>query len=223
MSYRFDFRPVWAAIDQLLWGAWLTIQLTAVSCLLGLVIAIVCVAARMRGNRIATGIVTLYIELFRNTPLLVQLFFIFFALPMAGIRMGPTEAAILAMTANVGAYAAEILRSGVESVPKGLSEAGFALGLRPLQIFSRIILPPAMKAIYPALASQFILLLLASSLVSAISATDLTAAANTLQSYNARSFEVYFLVAGMYLVLCIGFRALFGAIYHLAFRRKGAW
>ena len=223
MTYVFDFGPVWRNMDQLLWGAWLTVQLTAVSSLLGLVIAILCVFARMRGGRAGTVIVSFYVEMIRNTPLLVQIFFIFFGLPSLGIRLNPTYAALVAMTANVGAYAAEILRAGVESVPKGQGEAGFALGLSQVQIFRKIILPPAIRAVYPALSSQFIMLLLGSSVVSAISANDLTAIANTIQSQNLRSFEVYFTVIVLYLVMSILFRLAFGTLYSSIYQRKGHW
>ncbi|WP_354199413.1 amino acid ABC transporter permease [Aquamicrobium terrae] len=223
MTYNFDFGPVWQSMDQLLWGACLTVKLTSISCLFGFLIAILCVFVRMRSGRIGTTLVSFYVEIIRNTPLLVQLFFIFFGLPSLGIRLDPTYAALVAMTANVGAYAAEILRAGVESIPRGQSEAGFALGLSEVQIFRKIVLPPAVRAVYPALSSQFIMLLLGSSVVSAISANDLTAVANTIQSQNLRSFEVYFTVIGLYLAMSILFRLAFGAIYSSIYERKGHW
>ncbi len=198
-------------------------KLTAISSGLGLLIAVFCVFTRMRGGKAGNAIVAAYVEAIRNTPLLVQIFFIFFGLPALGIRLDPTVAALVAMTANVGAYAAEILRAGVESIPKGQSEAGFALGLTQGQIFRKIILPPAVRAVYPALSSQFIMLLLGSSVVSAISANDLTAVANTIQSHNLRSFEVYFTVIVFYLVMSILFRLGFRLIYAAVYQRKGHW
>ena len=223
MTYNFDFGPVWLTMDQLLWGAWLTVRLTAISSIVGLLIAILCVLMRMHGGRIGRIVVSAYVEVIRNTPLLVQIFFIFFGLPTLGVRFDPTTAALVAMTANVGAYATEILRAGVESIPAGQSEAGFALGLSPMQIFRKIILPPAIRAVYPALSSQFIMLLLGSSVVSAISANDLTAIANTIQSQNLRSFEVYFIVIVLYLLMSILFRLAFNAIYKTVYQRKGHW
>src|SRR5690606_7476959 len=113
-----------------------------------------------------------YIELIRNTPFLVQLFFFFFALPAVGVRWSPYTAALVAMTVNLGAYATEIVRAGIEAIPRGQIEAGLALNLTRVEIFRFVVLKPALRAIYPALTSQFILLMLASSVVSVISAED---------------------------------------------------
>ena len=123
------------------------------------------------------------------------------------------------MIINLGAYATEIVRAGVQSVPAGQIEVGLALGLKRLQIYRLIVLFPAIKAVFPALASQFILLLLGSSVVSAISANELTAIANTLQSTTFRAFEVYIVVTLMYLAIAVAFRGLFALIYWTVFVR----
>ena len=158
--------------------------------LLGLVVAIVCAWGKTSGPGWLRFIVNAYIEVIRNTPFIVQLFFFFFALPSIGLRWSPYTAALTAMVVNLGAYAAEIVRAGIESIPKGQIEAGKALNLKPWEIFRFVILKPALKVIYPALTSQFILLMLSSAVVSVISADDLTSVAANLQSQTFRSFEI---------------------------------
>lgn len=217
MTYTFRFGPVLEAYGDLLAGAWLTLQLSASAMLLGLVVAIVCAWAKTSGPKPLRWVVECYIEIIRNTPFLVQIFFIFFGLPAAGVRLSPNAAALLAMVINVGAYATEIIRAGIESIHKGQVEAGLALGLKPLQVFRYIVLKPALKTVYPALTSQFILLMLTSSVVSAISADDLTSMANNIQSLTFTSFEVYLVVTLMYLTMSLAFSAAFSAIYRVAF------
>ena len=158
-----------------------------------------------------------YIEIIRNTPFLVQIFFIFFGLPALGLRLSPNAAALLAMVVNVGAYATEIIRAGIESIHKGQVEAGLALGLKPLQVFRYVVLKPALRTVYPALTSQFILLMLTSSVVSVISADDLTSKANLIQSLTFTSFEVYLVVTLIYLLLSMAFSGVFSTIYRVAF------
>jgi polar amino acid transport system permease protein len=161
-----------------------------------------------------------YVEVIRNTPLLVQLFIIFFGLPSIGLKLTSGQAAVIALTINLGAYATEIVRAGIEAIHKSQIEAGLSLGLSRLQVFRYIILFPALKVIYPALASQFILLMLATSIVSLIAAEDLFHMAAFLESRTFRSFEIYLVVTGLYLALALAFRLVFGAIYHLAFVRR---
>ncbi len=145
--------------------------------------------------------VRMFVELIRNTPFLVQIFFLFFALPFLGIRLSPFITAVIALAINGGAYSIEIIRGGVESVPRGQIEAGAALGLSRLQIFIDVILIPALRAIYPALSSQFILLTLTSSVCSSISANELTYFAQRIESETFRSFESYFTITGLYLLI----------------------
>lgn len=213
MTYQFEFGDVFAAWPLLLHGTWMTIQLSLSATVLGLVVAIVCAWGKTSGPAVVRGLINAYIELIRNTPFLVQLFFFFFALPSLGLRWTAHTAALTAMVVNLGAYATEIIRAGIESIPRGQIEAGLALNLKAHQVFRFIILKPALKAIYPALTSQFILLMLSSAVVSAISADDLTSVASNLQSQTFRSFEIYIVVAAIYLLLAIAFSALFRAVY----------
>ncbi|MCB8836230.1 amino acid ABC transporter permease [Aurantimonas sp. VKM B-3413] len=217
MNYQLNFAPVFANFDHLLAGMLVTLELSVGAMLLGTVVAVLCAAGKTGGPRPVRWLVDVYIELIRNTPFLIQIFFIFFGLPALGIRFSPNTAALVALTVNVGAYATEIIRAGIESIQKGQIEAGTALGLRPVQIFRYIIVKPALRTVYPALTSQFIYLMLTSSVVSVISATDLAAAGNDIQSQTFASFEVYLVITGMYLVLSIVFSGLFSLIRRRAF------
>ena len=213
VNYQFQFEAVFAAWPLLLKGTWITIQLSLVATLLGLLVAVACAWGKTSGPAWLRFPVNAYIEVIRNTPFLVQLFFFFFALPAIGLRWTPYTAALTAMVVNLGAYATEIIRAGIESIPKGQIEAARALNLKGWEIFRFIIIKPALKAIYPALTSQFILLMLSSAVVSVISADDLTSVAATLQSQTFRSFEIYIVVAGIYLLLAVSFSALFKLTY----------
>ncbi|MEP9367723.1 amino acid ABC transporter permease [Xanthobacter sp. VNH20] len=217
MNYVFQFGEVFNAWQDLLYGAWLTIQLSAMAMVLGLIVAVAGALGKTAGPRPVRWLVDAYVEIIRNTPFLVQIFLIFFGLPRAGVRLDANEAALLAMVVNVGAYATEIVRAGIETIHKGQIEAGKALGLKPMQVFSYIVIFPALKAIYPALTSQFILLMLTSSVVSAISAEELTAIANNLQSQTFRSFEIYLVVTAMYLAMSLMFSGVFALIYKVVF------
>ena len=216
MNYQFQFHDVFAAWPLLLQGTWTTIQLSLTATVLGLAVAVFGAWAKTSGPQALRWGVNAYIELIRNTPFLVQLFFFFFALPALGLRWSAHSAALVAMVVNLGAYATEILRAGIESIPRGQIEAGLALNLKRHQVFRHVILKPALKAIYPALTSQFILLMLSSAVVSAISADDLTSVAANLQSQTFRSFEIYIVVAVIYLLLALAFSALFRVIYQYA-------
>ncbi|MGE5501965.1 MAG: amino acid ABC transporter permease [Ignavibacteriales bacterium] len=217
MNYQFQFDAVFASWDYLLTGAWLTIRLSLGAMMIGLVVAILCALGKTSGPKPVRWLINAYIEVIRNTPFLVQIFLIFFGLPSLGLRLSPDVAALIAMVVNVGAYATEIIRAGIESIQKGQIEAGLALGLKPLQVFRYVILKPALRTVYPALTSQFILLMLSSSVVSAISADELTSAANNIQSQTFRSFEIYIVVTAMYLVMAMMFSALFAAIHRAVF------
>lgn len=217
MGYQFKFAPVFNNFDQLLAGALITVQLSFGAMLLGTVVAIVCAVGKTAGPRPVRFVIDIYIEAIRNTPFLVQIFFIFFALPVFGLRLSPNVAALTALTVNVGAYATEIIRAGIESINRGQVEAGVALGLKRGQIFRYIIIKPALRTIYPALTSQFIYLMLTSSVVSVISATDLAAAGNNIQSQTFAAFEVYLVITAMYLVLALAFSGLFALVQRRVF------
>ena len=212
MSYDFDFQAVFAAWPELAWGALHTLVLSGIAMGIGMVVAVAGALGKTQGPKPLRIVIDAYIELIRNTPFLIQIFMIFFGLPSLGIRLSSNTAAVIALVINVSAYGIEIIRAGIESIATGQIEAGRALGLRPLQIFRHIILKPAIQAIYPSLTSQFILLMLNSSVCSAIAASELTAAAGDIQSRTFRSFEVYFVITCMYFAMSVLFWSIFGSI-----------
>jgi len=220
MSYSFQFRDVFAAWEFLLDGLVLTLELSLVTMVAGLVIGMAGAAARVYGPKWLSRAVAVYVEAIRNTPLIVQLFLIFFGLPSAGVKFDANTAALIALSINLGAYTVEIVRAGLEAIPKSQIEAGQSLGLSALQIFRYIIIFPALRMMFPSLASQFVLMMLATSVVSQISAQDLFQAASIIQSRTFRDFEVYAVVAGVYLALALVFRLMFAGLYHLIFARR---
>jgi polar amino acid transport system permease protein len=219
MDYQFQFSVIWQNWRVFLEGVWLTIQITSVATALGLLIGMTMAGLQLMKNRVVSSIIQFYIEIIRNTPFLVQLFFVFFGLPTLGIKIPADQAALIALTINIGAYATEIVRAGIEAIPKGQIEAGRSLGLSGYQIFIYIILKPALMTVYPALTSQFILIMLNSAVISVISAQELTYQAKLLQSRTFRSFEIYFFVTFLYLLLAYLFRFVFGLISKVVFRK----
>jgi polar amino acid transport system permease protein len=220
MEYRFRFNALAPYTDEILGGVLLTLQLSVVTMLIGLAIGVVVAAMRTGRVPVLRAAAATYVEAIRNTPLLVQLFIIFFGLPALGLRMTANEAAVVGLSVNVGAYLAEIVRAGIQSVHRSQVEAGLSLGLNPLQVLRHVVLFPAFKATYPALTSQFVLLMLATSIVSTIGATELFHVASFIDSRTFRSFEVYAVITLVYLALTILFRGGFAALYWLIFVRR---
>jgi len=211
VAYSLDFSWLADAASLILNGALMTILLVVVSASLGTLISILGAAGRRSGNAMLRAAVTSYVELIRNTPFLAQLFFIYFGLPSLGLRLDPVVSAILAMTINLAAYGIEIVGAGLDAVARGQREAGLALGLRPRQIFMKIVLPQALKVIFPALTSQIVITMLESAVVSQISVRELTYEADLLQAKTFRSFETYLVVTMIYLVMSVALRWLMDA------------
>jgi polar amino acid transport system permease protein len=203
MAYHFDFAPVLQSAPLLLRGAGITLALTAVGALLGIAIGILGGVARAWRLRPLAGIFTVYVELIRNTPFLVQLFFIFFGLPSIGVQINEWQAAVLAMVINLGAYSTEIIRAGIQAVPHGQLEAAAALALTRAEAFRYVVLRPALAKVWPALSSQIIIVMLGSAVCSQIATQELSFAANFIQSRNFRAFETYVLTALLYLLMAI--------------------
>ena len=222
MDYTFHFSEVWDAWPEFLDGALFTLWLSGLSMAISLVAAVFGALARTSGPRWLRALVASYVELIRNTPFLVQLFLIFFGLPTIGIRLDANEGAIIAMVLNGTAYTIEIVRAGIEAVGHGQIEAGRALGLHGIGVFRLIVLPQALRVVVAPLGSQFILLMLNSSIVSVIAADDLTAAAQDVSGRTFRSFESFITVTVIYLVLSLVFQAAFAGLGRLAFGRKVA-
>jgi polar amino acid transport system permease protein len=215
MAFELQFAPVLADAPVLLHGFWLTIKLSVSAICLGGSIGLLAATARTMAAPRYRWPVDLYVELIRNTPFLVQLYIIFFGLPALGIRMSAEYAGLLAMTINLGAYTTEIFRAGIESIHRSQIEAGLSLALTRRQVFQLVVLTPAIARVWPALVSQFILIMLASSVCSFISVEELSGAAALIQSNTFRSLEVYILVTVLYLLLALAFKIALGLLGRL--------
>ena len=220
MSYNFKFDILLKYIPEIVQGVILTLQFSVITMICGLAIGLVVAMASISPVTPLRIAARVYVEAIRNTPLLVQLFIVFFGLPSIGIRLGANTAALIALSINMGAYGAEILRAGFESERTRQIEAGRSLGLTAGQTFRHVVLFQAIKAIYPAIASQFVLIMLATSVVSSIGATELFHQAAFIDSRTYRSFETYTLITFAYLFLTLGFRALFAGVYWTVFVRR---
>ncbi|AMJ61092.1 amino acid ABC transporter permease [Bosea sp. PAMC 26642] len=220
MGLNLDFSVVIERWPLFRDGAIMTLQLAFLAIVSGGVIGTLCAVGRNSRSRLITSLCTVYVEAIRNTPLLVQIFLVYFGLASVGFKFSAFSVAATALAINVGAYTAEIMRAGFESIPTGQIEAAEGLALSRFQIYWHVILLPAAEKVYPALTSQFVLLMLASSVTSQISAEELTAVANYVQSDTYRAFETYILVALVYVVLSLVLRACFWALGLALFPRR---
>lgn len=207
-----DFSGTFARSDLLVHAGIFTVVLSAVTVLLGLIVGVIGAAMRLSRSRLLSGIAAAYVEIIRNTPFLVQIYIVYFGLPQLGIRISAVVAAVLSLTLYAGAYITEIVRAGILTVPKGQVEAARTLGLGPYLTFRHVVMVPALSAIFPALTSQFVLIMLASSVVSVISVPELTGVANDIQGQTFRSLEAFLVVAAIYLVVTAAFKALYALI-----------
>jgi polar amino acid transport system permease protein len=208
MGIELDFAAVLAQWPLLLKGMAWTLGLTAVSAVLGVVLGVACAWARTDGPAALGWLAAAYVELIRNTPFIVQLFFVFFGLPAAGVKLTPELASVIAMVVNLGAYAAEIVRAGVEATPRGQFEAAASLALSRAQTFVHVVLPPALRKVWPALTSQIIIVMLGSAVCGQIATEELSYAANLIQSRNFRAFEAFIVATALYLLMSVAVRAL---------------
>ena len=201
---NFDFDLVTRSFPLLLLGAGVTIQITALSVGFGLVIGVFMGMARLSKMWLIRSFAAVYVDFIRGTPLLVQIFLIYFALPIIiGQRIDPFVAAITACSINSGAYVAEIFRGGIQSIDKGQMEAGRSLGMTWWQTMRFIILPQAFKRVIPPLGNEFIAVLKDSSLVSVIGFEELTRRGQLIIARTYGSFEIWLTVAFIYLVMTL--------------------
>ncbi len=215
-----DFASVLSRWPMFADGAWMTIRLAAGATLIGWAIGTVCAIARRSNLAWARRASTMYVEVIRNTPLLVQIFLVYFGLASLGLKLPAVSVALAALTINVGAYATEIMRAGFDSIHKGQLEAAECLALSRRQVYWHVVLLPAMERVYPALTSQFVLLMLATSVCSQISAEELTAVANFVQSDTYRPFETYIVAGVGYVLLSLVMRAGLWGLGMLLFPRR---
>lgn len=208
MNYSFDWQVIIEALPQLITGIKLTIFISIISSCLALIIGTFAALLRISNNRWAKNIATGYVEFFRNTPLLIQIYIYYRGLPNLGINLDPIACGILGLSFYTGAYITEVVRSGIQSIAKEQFEASRALGLSPFQTMYLIIFPQAIRIIIPPLGNQFINLTKNSSLVSFITVTDIFYAIYKGSVDDFRYLE--FFIVGCLLYMClVGFIALF--------------
>jgi polar amino acid transport system permease protein len=179
----------------------MTVKITTISVIIGILLGIILGLARVSKSKVLKGFAKAYIEIFRGTPLLVQLFILYYGLPSLGVNLAPYIAAVLGLGLNSGAYVGEIVRGGIESIDAGQMEAARSVGMSYGQAMRHIILPQAFKRIVPPLGNEFIALLKDSSLVSVIAVKDLTRQGRLIISRTYESFLIFLTVAAFYFVM----------------------
>jgi len=214
MQVALDFSVVLAEWRILLKGVAWTTGLTGVAAVLGVMLGVMATWVRYAKVPGMQSLAVGYIEVIRNTPFIVQLFFIFFGLPALGVKLSPEWASVIAMVINLGAYSAEIVRAGVDATPKGHIEAAQSLALTQAHTFFYVVLPPAFRRVWPALVSQIIIVMLGSAVCGQIATEELSFSANLIRSRNFRAFESFIIATGLYLLLAISLRALLNQIGH---------
>ena len=202
MNYQFNFGVVWDNWPLLLSGLALGLGLAVVSILIGCVIGLVGAFAATSRSRIARGVASGYVTLFRNLPLLIILLFLFFAMPKAGIRFDKSTSFVISLSIYAGAYLVEVFRAGLLAVPKGLSEAGMAIGLTPMQIRRSITFPLMLRNALPALGNNFISLFKDTSLAAAIAVPELTFYARKINTESFRVIETWMVTSLLYVATC---------------------
>ena len=178
-----------------------TLKVSLIALLIGLLLGIVICLAKISTIKVLNVLATIYVEVIRNTPILVQIMIIYFALPEVGISFTPFMSAIIALSINSGAYVSEIFRSGILAIDKGQMEAGRSLGLSYFQTMKFIILPQALKNSLPALGNEFISLVKESSIVYFVGVADIMFAANTVKNATYETFGPYLIAAAIYFII----------------------
>jgi polar amino acid transport system permease protein len=218
-GYVFQFREVFQELPMLLDGALTTLHISILTLLFSLVVGTfgaLCRLSRLPWLRVPA---TWYVEVIRNTPLLVQLFFIYFGLSQINIDVSNYTAGLLGLVLNNGAYLTEIVRAGIQAIHKGQAEAGYSLGLSFPQLMRHVVFPQAFRVIYPPMCNQLIGIILWSSLVSTISVHDLALRGKELASTTFRSFETYAVVTLIYVAMTLAVSAALKLIGYRLFRR----
>lgn len=217
MDYEFQFSPVLNNLDLMFRGALLTTFMALVTIALATLIGTALAIAQRGQSPVLKKLIAGYVEVIRNTPFIVQLFFIVFGLPTIGVRIGLFEAALAALVINLSGYTTEIVRAGLDATHPSQFEAGYSLGLRRWQVYLYVVVPPALEKVYPALCSQFVMAMLGTSIVSQISVEELTGIASLISPRSYRAFETYIVLSAFYVGLTLAFRVLFYFVGRLAF------
>lgn len=218
--YKLNFAVLLEYWPALLAGLQMTIKVSVLSIFFGTLMGVAGALAKTSRFRLLRALAFTYVEWIRNTPLLIQILFIYFGLGVF-FSLSPMVASVFALSFFSGAYITEIIRAGIQSIHRGQTEAGLSLGMRPWQVFRYVILMPTLRVVWPPLASQFIATMLGSSVVSAISAEELTYAGMMLESRTFRTFEIFFFITIVYFLMARLFSFLFSLTGKKVFRE--AW
>ncbi len=197
----FSLTEMISFLPTLLAGAWVTVTVSLVAYALALIVGLVFGIARMSRFWPISAMATVYVQFIRGTPLLLQLFFIYYVLPYGGIILSPFASGVSGLTINYSAYMAEVFRSGVQAIPKGQWEAGLSLGMSRRLLMRRIILPQAIRIVIPAIGNFFVSIFKDSALVSVITMRDLMFSGQLLASATFKHFEIFALVALIYFII----------------------
>lgn len=217
-SYTFDFMAVLRYWPELLKGAWVAALLSILTFILGTILGIFGAIGRISRRRAVYAVSSFYVELFRNTPLLVQMYIFYYGLDALSINLSAFTAALLAMSLNSGAYETEIIRGGIIAVGKGQLEAAFSIGMTYAQTLRKVVIPYALQVIFPPLGNQFIGIILGSSVASIITVPEITYVALNIGSRSYRDFETFLVIWVIYLALNLALSALFRLSGRMAFR-----
>lgn len=197
----YEWLTLWGYVPEFIKASWLTLQVTVLSFVLSVALGLLTALASVSALGTLRFIARAYVEIIRNTPVLLQIFIVFFGLPSAGIALDAYWAGVIALGLNVGAYLSEVFRAGIQSVPRGQLEAAAILGLERTQIFTEIVLPQAARAVYPTIVNYLIQLLLGTSLLSAIALPELTGTATVINSRTLLYVQTFAVTLAAYLVL----------------------
>lgn len=220
MAYTLQYGQVTPFLGYLAGGAWLALQIAAIAFIIGWAIGLLCASVLEYGPRPARWVVKAYVVFFLNTPLLVQIFFLYFTLPDWGILLGSYEAVLLGMSLNAGAYLTEIQRAGFRSIRKAEVEAAETLGFNRVQIIRYVILPHIAKVLFPPLSNQYIILTMTTSIAAIFGVEELTGRTYNINAQTFRAFEIFSIAAGYYILLTLIASAILYAIGRYFFRIK---
>jgi polar amino acid transport system permease protein len=221
MSYTLQYGQVTPYLGYLAGGAWLALQIAAIAFVVGWAIGLVCASVLEYGPRPLRWLVKAYVVFFLNTPLLVQIFFLYFALPDWGIVLGSYQAVLLGMAINAGAYLTEIQRAGFRSIRKAEVEAAETLGFSRIQIIRHVVLPHIGKVLFPPLSNQYIILTMTTSIAAIFGVEELTGRTYNINAQTFRSFEIFSIAALYYIALTLVASAALYAVGRYFFRIKG--
>lgn len=197
----FSLSDIIEFMPRLLWGALLTIEITVVSIIIAMILGLIIAVIRSSTIKVLTLPATLFVDLIRGTPLLLQIFYIYYVLPLTGLTLDSFTAGVIALSINYAAYLSEVFRSGIVAVPAGQREAAWSLGIPARETMTRVVLPQAIRLVIPSVGNYFVSLFKDSALVSVIALTELMRAGQLLASSTYKHFEIFTLVALIYLAI----------------------